>query len=294
VTSLLDYFGRIVAEGSPLFDHLVSISSDCLVRLFLILCASLKTESARPSSKLRSLHGLSLLVNQLTTEITTFQSEKLISQIPYLSWYLTHTLMNFITSTMENNLGQLSTSWQESALGVLMSIGTWSEILKLCRFMKEMHVKRNIIIATNTLIKVITDIEKISEKTSDGIGLQTFVLIRNVAADTLTSILSISSSQVDLQKCLDPFPESSFTFKKVLEKVGLDLEPDESNESLSSVIETFIGKETIQFCGTNRSLQRKEGLQRVLSKIRSCRPSLKGMLKDLSLCQGKKLNVIFS
>ncbi len=58
------------------------------------------------------------------------------------------------------------------------------------------------------------------------------------------------------------------------------------SDNLSGIIGQFVEKGKISFCGTTKTLHRKEGLSRLLHSLQMGRKELKGMLAKLANGKG--------
>jgi hypothetical protein len=128
--------------------------------------------------------------------------------------------------------------------------------------------------------------------TANDIWSKTLVSLRNVALKVLTMLVE----KFEPKKYLDPFPKTrNDVFRDLQQSLnnninngGDDNRQFVNNDNLSSVIGQFVEKGKIPFCGTTKTLHRKEGLARLLLHLqhKNGRKELNEILQKLANGQG--------
>ncbi len=131
----------------------------------------------------------------------------------------------------------------------------------------------------------------LASNTANGIWSTTLISLRNVALRVLTTLVE----RFEPKKYLDPFPKTrNDVFRDLQQSLNNNINNGDNNrhsvnnDNLSSVIEQFVEKGKIPFCGTAKTLHRKEGLAQLLIHLqhKNGRQELNEILQKLANGQG--------
>ena len=118
--------------------------------------------------------------------------------------------------------------------------------------------------------------EQIFDVSSNDIWNQTVVAIRDVALSVLTNVTNYFK-----EAKIDPLPTTKNDVFKTL-----NVDNDTSDNDFKSIVKVFVEKGQIAFLGVSKTLHRKEGLERLLTKLQSCRKELDEMIRELEKGRG--------
>jgi hypothetical protein len=154
----------VIDSLTSLFCFLqVSNFPDCLQRILQDICGPLKSANPVMSPKIRSLHGLVLLVNCLDDELSQRQSQNvqtqiLQNQLPFLSLFLLHAILDFVAATFRKNLKVPTLNWEESGLALFLAFEVLKKTSKLAlEFLKDNDAtKRLVLLTSNSLVPLVS------------------------------------------------------------------------------------------------------------------------------------------
>jgi hypothetical protein len=133
----------------------------------------------------------------------------------------------------------------------------------------------------------------LASNTANDVWSTTLVSLRNVALKVLTTLVD----RFEPKKYLDPFPKTrNDVFRDLQQSLNNNINSggddnnrhSVNNDNLSSVIGQFVEKGKIPFCGTTKTLHRREGLARLLLHLqhKNGRKELNEILQKLANGQG--------
>ncbi len=120
------------------------------------------------SPKIRSLHGLILLVNCIDNELSQRQNQNvqnqngqtqiLQNQLPFLSLFLLHATLDFVAATFRKNLKVPTLNWEESGLALFLAFEVLKKTAKLAlEFLKDNDAtKRLVLLTSNSLVPLVS------------------------------------------------------------------------------------------------------------------------------------------
>ena len=140
---------------------------------------------------------------------------------------------------------------------------------------------------TYFFLSQLSDLDELCREHPTDLWSSTIINIRNVSLNVLTVTLLTSVGSFDAKRHLDPFPKTrNDIFSQLSQSLGVSSQSQKSDDNLSITIRQFVDKGKIRFCGTTKTLHRKEGLSRLLHTLRTGRKELKEMLTKLANGQG--------
>ena len=118
------------------------------------------------SPKIRSLHGLVLFLNCLDDELSqrkivqnqNGQTQILQNQLPFLSLFLLHAILDFVAATFRKNLKVPTLNWEESGLALFLAFEVLKKMAKLAlEFLKDNDAtKRLVLLTSNSLVPLVS------------------------------------------------------------------------------------------------------------------------------------------
>jgi len=113
------------------------------------------------------------------------------------------------------------------------------------------------------------------DRSPNDIWHRTIITVRNVALKVFLN----AAKNFDASK-IDPLPT---TKNDVFRGIGVN---ETSEDELSTTIKSFIEKGQVSICGKSKTLHRKEGLEKLLTKLQKGRKDLNEIVKKLETGSG--------
>jgi hypothetical protein len=110
------------------------------------------------SPKIRSLHGLVLFLNCLDDELSQRKNQIVQNQLPFLSLFLLHAILNFVAATFRKNLKVPTLNWEESGLALFVAFEVLKKAAKLAlEFLRDSDAtKRLVLLTSNSLVPLVS------------------------------------------------------------------------------------------------------------------------------------------
>ena len=133
---------------------------DSLQRILQDICVPFKSKN-KPDvqSKIRALHGLNIWIDCLEKELSGREITAISKHLPFVSLYLLHTLLDFVTSVTREKLKICSSNCETKFLAPKseISILNWEESA-LCVFLALQALKKISGIAFTHLVSILTTV----------------------------------------------------------------------------------------------------------------------------------------
>ena len=135
---------------------------DCLQRILQDICGPLKSKNPGVLSKLRALHGLNIFVDSIAKELAAVinQNDKvntLQNQLPFVSLYLLHTLLDFVVTIYRKNVKVPTLNWEESAVSIFIALEVLKKVsdMSIGQTTLGSCTKRLVMLLSNSLVPLV-------------------------------------------------------------------------------------------------------------------------------------------
>lgn len=136
---------------------------DCLQRILQDICGPLKSKNPGVLPKLRALHGLNIFVDSIAKELVSVNNRNdnannLQNQLPFVSLFLLHTLLDFVVAIYRKNVNNVPTlNWEESAVCIFIALEVLKKVSDISIGQKTLQscTKRLVMLLSNTLVPLV-------------------------------------------------------------------------------------------------------------------------------------------